>query len=62
MPGFRRDFASDVLRPGLALKVARVGLFFSDLTASTQLYADVGDAAAFKLSSWCKTTSIWCWA
>jgi class 3 adenylate cyclase len=49
MPGFRRDFASDVLRPGLALKIARVGLFFSDLTGSTKLYADAGDAAAFKL-------------
>ncbi|APR84300.1 Adenylate cyclase [Minicystis rosea] len=49
MPGFRRDFSNDVLRPGLALKIARVGLFFSDLTGSTQLYADNGDAAAFKL-------------
>jgi adenylate cyclase len=49
MPGFRRDFGSDVLRPGLALKVARVGLFFSDLTGSTRLYATAGDAAAFKL-------------
>jgi adenylate cyclase len=49
MPGFRRDFSSDILRPGLALKVARVGLFFSDLTASTRLYAEAGDAAAFKL-------------
>jgi class 3 adenylate cyclase len=33
----------------MALKVARVGIFFSDLTASTQLYTTVGDAAAFKL-------------
>jgi class 3 adenylate cyclase len=49
MPAFRRDFSHDILRPGLALKVARVGLFFSDLTGSTQLYADAGDAAAFKL-------------
>lgn len=49
MPGFRRDFSRDVLRPGLALKVARVGLFFSDLTGSTRLYASAGDAAAFKL-------------
>ncbi|MFT3774185.1 MAG: DUF5939 domain-containing protein [Minicystis sp.] len=49
MPGFRRDFSTDILRPGLALKVARVGLFFSDLTGSTQLYADNGDAAAFKV-------------
>ena len=49
MPGFRRDFSQDILRPGIALKVTRVGLFFSDLTGSTQLYADAGDAAAFKL-------------
>jgi class 3 adenylate cyclase len=49
MPAFRRDFSHDILRPGLALKVARVGLFFSDLTGSTQLYTDAGDATAFKL-------------
>jgi class 3 adenylate cyclase len=49
MPGFRRDFSTDILRPGMALKVARVGLLFTDLTGSTQLYAKAGDAAAFKL-------------
>ena len=49
MPGFRRDFAAEILRPDLALKVSTVTLFFSDLTASTQLYADVGDAPALKL-------------
>ena len=49
MPGFRRDFSTDILRPGMALKVARAGLFFSDLTGSTQLYTTAGDAAAFKL-------------
>jgi adenylate cyclase len=49
LPEFRRDFSEDILRPGLALKVKRVGLFFSDLTGSTQLYNDAGDAAAFKL-------------
>src|SRR6185295_18265547 len=42
MPAFRRDFSNDILRPGMALKVARVGLFFSDLTGSTQLYTSVG--------------------
>ncbi len=49
MPGFRRDFSTDLLRPGMALKVARVALFFSDLTGSTQLYTTAGDAAAFKV-------------
>jgi class 3 adenylate cyclase len=33
----------------MALKVARVGLLFTDLTGSTQLYTKAGDAAAFKL-------------
>ncbi|MGZ3406662.1 MAG: DUF5939 domain-containing protein [Polyangia bacterium] len=49
VPGFRRDFSSEVLRPDLALKVSTVTLFFSDLTASTQLYSDIGDAAALRL-------------
>jgi class 3 adenylate cyclase len=31
------------------LRISKVALFFSDLTGSTQLYSDVGDAAAFKL-------------
>lgn len=46
---FRRLFSHETVRPGLALKVARVGLFFSDLTGSTALYTRVGDAAAFRL-------------
>ena len=46
---FRRDFASDVLRPGASLRVSNVTLFFSDLTGSTQLYSEIGDAAAFRL-------------
>lgn len=49
LSAFRRDFASDVLRPGAALRVSRVTLFFSDLTGSTQLYSEIGDAAAFRL-------------
>jgi adenylate cyclase len=49
LPAFRRDFSADVLRPGMALKVARVTLFFSDLTGSTHLYSTAGDAAAFKV-------------
>jgi class 3 adenylate cyclase len=49
VPGFRRDFSSEVLRPDLALKVSTVTLFFSDLNGSTQMYSDVGDAAALRL-------------
>jgi class 3 adenylate cyclase len=49
MPDFRREFSADVLRSGTALRVSRVGLLFSDLTGSTELYAKAGDAAAFRL-------------
>ena len=49
IPGFRRDFSSEVLRPDMSVQIRRVAIFFSDLTASTQLYSSVGDAAALKL-------------
>lgn len=49
LPEFRRDFSSDLLRPGTTLRVARVALLFTDLTDSTALYARVGDAKAFKV-------------
>jgi class 3 adenylate cyclase len=49
LPAFRRQFSGQVLRPGLSLKVARATVLFSDLTASTALYAREGDATAFKL-------------
>ncbi|MCC6643978.1 MAG: adenylate/guanylate cyclase domain-containing protein [Polyangiaceae bacterium] len=49
LAAFRRDFSSEVLRPGATLRVSRVALFFSDLTGSTQLYSEIGDAAAFRL-------------
>ncbi len=44
---FRRLFSHEVLRPGLALAVARVTILFTDLAGSTELYARVGDAGAF---------------
>lgn len=44
---FRSLFSAEVLRPGLSLEVARVGLLFTDLAGSTALYAEVGDAAAY---------------
>lgn len=46
---FRRLFSTGLLRPGMGLKVGRVALLFSDLSASTALYAREGDAAAFDL-------------
>jgi class 3 adenylate cyclase len=49
MPEFRRHFASEILKPGLSLHVARVALLFTDLTDSTALYNDVGDASAFSI-------------
>jgi adenylate cyclase len=49
LPAFRRQFSEQLLRPGLALKVARVAILFSDLSASTALYTREGDAAAFGL-------------
>jgi adenylate cyclase len=48
LPEFRRHFSSELLKAGTPLKVARVALFFTDLTGSTALYRDVGDAAAFR--------------
>jgi class 3 adenylate cyclase len=47
LPAFRRQFAREVLRPGLTLRIARVSLLFTDLTDSTALYTKVGDAKAF---------------
>ncbi|CAN5234479.1 hypothetical protein BH09MYX1_BH09MYX1_48970 [soil metagenome] len=49
LPEFRSIFSSDLLKRETPLKVARVAILFSDLTGSTALYTDVGDAAAFRL-------------
>lgn len=49
LPEFRATFGTDLLRPGVALRVGAVALVFTDLTASTALYAEIGDARAFKL-------------
>jgi adenylate cyclase len=49
LPAFRRQFASQVLRAGLTLRVARAALLFTDLTGSTALYTEVGDAEAFSV-------------
>ncbi len=49
LPEFRSVFSGDLLKRETPLKVARVAIFFSDLTGSTALYSAVGDAAAFRL-------------
>lgn len=46
---FRDLFSDDVLRPGDEVSVGRVALLFSDLKASTALYQQIGDAAAYHL-------------
>ncbi len=49
MPGFRERFSAQVLRPGLSMDIRRMTFFFSDLADSTKLYADIGDAGAFRV-------------
>jgi class 3 adenylate cyclase len=49
LPAFRRTFSGEALRPGLSLRVRSVALVFTDLTASTALYRELGDAPAFRL-------------
>ena len=46
---FRRFFSKDLLKPSTPLKVASCAILFSDLTGSTALYTQAGDAAAFRL-------------
>jgi adenylate cyclase len=49
MSEFRRFFSKDLLKPSTPLKVASCAILFSDLTGSTALYTQAGDAAAFRL-------------
>jgi adenylate cyclase len=49
LPEFRTLFASDLLKPGTPLKVARAAVLFTDLAGSTAMYQTLGDAAAFRL-------------
>lgn len=46
---FRDLFSDDVLRPGDEVAIGRITLLFSDLKASTALYEQIGDAAAYHL-------------
>lgn len=48
-PTFRKLFSQEALKPGVSLRISRVALLFSDLTASTALYSKAGDAYAFRL-------------
>jgi class 3 adenylate cyclase len=49
LPAFRTLFSGDLLKRETPLRVARATILFSDLTGSTALYTDVGEAAAFRL-------------
>jgi adenylate cyclase len=49
MSEFRRLFSKELLKPSTPLKVASCAILFSDLTGSTALYTQAGDAAAFRL-------------
>ena len=49
LPEFRTLFATDLLKPGTPLKIARAAILFTDLAGSTALYSTLGDAAAFRL-------------
>lgn len=45
---FGRFFSSQVLRPGVAIRLAKVALLFTDLTGSTAMYASQGDGPAYR--------------
>ncbi|BCM91983.1 hypothetical protein IAD21_03862 [Abditibacteriota bacterium] len=47
MQEFRDLFSGEVLAPGREMAVENVTLFFSDLSNSTALYENIGDAPAF---------------
>jgi class 3 adenylate cyclase len=44
---FRDLFSNEALRPGEQISVGSLSVLFTDLKGSTQLYRDIGDAAAF---------------
>jgi class 3 adenylate cyclase len=49
MQAFRDLFASEALRPGDDVGVAKIALMFTDLKSSTAFYEKVGDARAYHL-------------
>jgi len=49
LQAFRDLFASEALRPGDDVGVARIALIFTDLKSSTAFYERVGDARAYHL-------------
>lgn len=48
-PGFRRSMGHQVLAPDTRISTRSVTLVFTDLTGSTAMYEEIGDAAAYAL-------------
>ncbi|HSR72176.1 MAG TPA: adenylate/guanylate cyclase domain-containing protein [Kiloniellales bacterium] len=49
MQAFRELFSDQVLRPGDEVSIRRTALMFTDLSASTRLYSEIGDGPAYHL-------------
>jgi class 3 adenylate cyclase len=49
MQAFRDLFSDQVLRPGDEIMIRNITFVFTDLVASTELFATIGDAAAYQL-------------
>jgi class 3 adenylate cyclase len=49
LQAFRDLFSSEVLADGLELAIRSLTIVFTDVVGSTQMYADTGDARAFRL-------------
>src|SRR5258708_31277009 len=49
LPEFRDLFASEVLAPGRELTVSSLTFLFTDLSGSTAMYTNLGQARAFRL-------------
>jgi len=49
MQAFRDLFSDQVLRPGDEIKIRNISFVFTDLVGSTNLFSDIGDAAAYQL-------------
>jgi class 3 adenylate cyclase len=49
LQAFRDLFPSDVPAPGIELEIRALTVLFTDVAGSTQMYAETGDAPAFRL-------------
>ena len=49
LQAFRDLFSADVPAPGIELEIRALTVLFTDVAGSTQIYAETGDASAFRL-------------